>query len=339
MPVAALHLANNPQARLGLPTLRIQWVYDYPCIAACGGGSMFDQTLYVQVPATLANLGSGFDALGVALDLYLEVSAQPATRDQLHYTGQGHVPNTPDNLIHQGFRAAWQALGEAPPPRLTIRAHNPIPLARGMGSSSAALVAGAALADALSGGRLGLDGVFRVTAALEGHPDNVGPAVYGGFVAALADPPLALPLPAPQGVRFVLGVPAYEVPTPLARAALPQHIPYADAVYNLARSALWPAALYSGRLEALREAAKDRLHQPYRAHLMPGLEAALERVYQAGALAAFVGGAGPTLAALARPEQIEAIRRAMQAYVGEGSTLVLGLGEGLRWKAASVPSR
>lgn len=300
--------------------------------------NMSNETLYIQVPATLANLGSGFDALGVALDLYLEVSASPAPTDQLHYTGQGHVPNTPDNLIHQGYRAAWRALGEAPP-TLAIQAHNPIPLARGMGSSSAALVAGAALADLLSGHRLGKEGIFAVTAALEGHPDNVAPAVYGGFVAALADPPLALPLPSPKGLVFVLGVPPYEVPTPLARATLPQTIPLADAVYNLARSALWPAALYSGRLEALREAAKDRLHQPHRAHLMPGLEAALEQVYAAGALAAFVGGAGPTLAALTEVHHTEAIRKAMQDYVGQGSTLVLGLGEGLRWKAVSVPSR
>lgn len=300
---------------------------------------MSEQTVYVQVPATLANLGSGFDALGVALDLYLEVRATPSSSDQFHYTGQGQVPNTPDNLIHQGYRAAWQSLGEASPPALAVWAHNPIPLARGMGSSSAALVAGAALADAFSGGQLGLEGIFRVTATLEGHPDNVAPAVYGGFVAALADPPLALPLPSPAGLHFVLGVPAYEVPTPLARAALPKTIPHADAVFNLARSALWPAALYAGRLDALREAAKDRLHQPYRAHLMPGLAAALEQVYCAGALAAFVGGAGPTLAALSDTLHIEAIRLAMQDYVGQGFTLVLGLGKGLQWKVASVPSR
>ncbi|GIW25453.1 homoserine kinase [Meiothermus sp.] len=300
---------------------------------------MSDEALYVQVPATLANLGSGFDALGVALDLYLEVRASPALADELYYTGEGQVPNTPDNLIHQGYRAAWQALGETKAPPLAIQAHNPIPLARGMGSSSAALVAGAALADLISGHRLGKEGIFAVTAALEGHPDNVAPAVFGGFVAALADPPLALPLPSPHGLVFVLGIPPYEVPTPLARAALPQTIPYADAVFNLARSALWPAALYSGHLEALREAAKDRLHQPYRAHLMPGLEAALEQVYAAGALAAFVGGAGPTLAALAQANQIESIKSALQNYVGQGSTLVLGLGKGLQWKEVSAPSR
>lgn len=293
--------------------------------------------LEVRVPATLANLGSGFDALGVALGLYLEVSAKPAATDEFHYSGQGSLPDSPDNLIHQGFRAAFADLGE-PAPAVAVSARNPIPLARGMGSSSAALVAGAALADAMSGGKLGRDGVFRVTARLEGHPDNVAPAVYGGFVAALADPPLALPLPAPEGLRFVLGVPAYEVPTPLARAALPQTVPYSDAVFNLSRAALWPAALYSGRFEALREAARDRLHQSYRAHLMPGLEEALEAAYAAGALAAFVGGAGPTLATLVHPQQADSVGAALQGYIGGGRVLTLDLGAGVSWKEASAPS-
>lgn len=285
----------------------------------------------VLVPATLANLGSGFDALGVAVDTYLEVRAQPAECDRFVYTGEGQVPSTADNLVHQGYRAAWAELGQAAPP-VALWANNPIPLARGMGSSSAALVAGAAIADRMSGGKLGRDGVFAITAHIEGHPDNVAPAIYGGFVAALADPPIAIPLPVPE-VRFVLAIPAYEVPTPLARAALPRHYSLQDAVFNLARSALWPAALASGRLEVLREAAKDRLHQPYRAHLMPGLEAALEAAYAAGALAAFVGGAGPTVAAIVRPGTEEPVRRALMAYAGqEGRTLILGPGAGYSWK-------
>jgi homoserine kinase len=291
----------------------------------------------IHVPATLANLGSGFDALGVALDLYLEVGATPAPADSFSYSGQGELKPTPDNLIHQGYRAAWEAIGEAAP-SVAIEAHNPIPLARGMGSSSAALVAGAALADALSGGKLGRDGVFALTARLEGHPDNVAPAIYGGFVAALADPPLALPLPAQPDLVFVLGIPAYEVPTPLARKALPGVVPHKDAVFNLARAALWPAALYAGRLDALREAARDRLHQPYRAHLMPGLDQAIEKAHQAGAFAAFVGGAGPTLAAVTPQRCISAVRLAFKEYVGtEGVVLTQGIGKGYTWKATSKP--
>ncbi|TFU17142.1 homoserine kinase [Thermus tengchongensis] len=284
----------------------------------------------LYVPATLANLGSGFDALGVALDLYLEVEAEPAREDAFFYEGEGFVEGT-DNLIHQGYRAGMRALG-LPPEPLRIRAFNPIPLARGMGSSSAALVAGVALADRFSGGSLGREGVFRVAAGVEGHPDNVAPAVYGGFVAALAEPPLAIPLPKPQGVYFVLAVPPYEVPTPLARAALPAKVPLKDAVFNLARSALWPAALSSGRLEALREACRDRLHQVYRAHLMPGILEAIEGALKAGALAAFVGGAGPTLAALAREDELEEVAKALEDYRGQGRTLVLNIGEGYFWK-------
>jgi homoserine kinase len=300
---------------------------------------------YIRVPATLANLGSGFDALGVALDLYLEVEAQVASADSFSYSGEGHVDPSPDNLIHQGYRAAWKVInessnaefGEVAPP-LAIKAHNPIPLARGMGSSSAALVAGAALADALSRGKLGRDGVFALSAGLEGHPDNVAPAIYGGFVAALADPPLALPLPSPDLV-FVLGVPAYEVPTPLARQKLPLSVPHKDAVFNLARAALWPAALYAGRLDALREAARDRLHQDYRKDLMPGLDQAIEKALQAGAYAAFVGGAGPTLAAVTPERCISAVRRAFSGYVGsKGNTLTQGIGKGYSWKEISKPS-
>jgi homoserine kinase len=173
-----------------------------------------------------------------------------------------------------------------------------------------------------------------VAARLEGHPDNVAPAVYGGFVAALADPPLALPLPRPEGALFVLAVPPYEVPTPLARKALPGSVPFQDAVFNLARSALWPAALYSGRYEALREACRDRLHQPYRAGLMPGVEEAIEGALEAGAWAAFVGGAGPTLAALVPRERVEKVAWALSGYKGDGRLLVLGLGRGYEWKAS-----
>ncbi|MFN4074201.1 MAG: homoserine kinase [Thermus sp.] len=289
-----------------------------------------DHPTRLYVPATLANLGSGFDALGVALDLYLEVEAEPAPKDAFHYEGEGQVEGE-DNLIHQGYRAGMEALGLRPEP-LLIRAFNPIPLARGMGSSSAALVAGVALADQHSGGRLGREGVFQVAARLEGHPDNVAPAVLGGFVAALSDPPLAIPLPRPKGVRFVLAIPPYEVPTPLARAALPERVPLQDAVFNLARAALWPAALFAERLEALKEACRDRLHQPHRAHLMPGVLEAIEEALAAGALAAFVGGAGPTLAALVRTGEEERVVRALEAYRGEGRTLVLDIGEGYFWK-------
>ena len=153
----------------------------------------------VRVPATSANLGPGFDCLGLAVMQYLEVTATLSKRDTFVYSGPGHVADTLNNLTHQGFRAAFAAVGRVAP-KVRLEAYNTIPLARGLGSSSAALVAGAALADAFLDGILGREGVFQLTAGLEGHPDNVAPAVFGGFtVSAKTESGYlcqALPLPA-----------------------------------------------------------------------------------------------------------------------------------------------
>lgn len=286
----------------------------------------------VYVPATLANLGSGFDALGVALALYLEAEAHPAPTDRLYYAGEGAVPDNPDNLVHTAFRAAFDRVGEKAPP-VEIRLFNPIPLARGMGSSAAARVAGAALADRVLGGRLGAEGIFTLASELEGHPDNVAPAVFGGFQLALTNPTVHLQLPYPEGLRFVVAVPGKDLATSKARAALPEHIPHVDARYNLARAALWAAALCQGRTDLLAEAAQDRLHQPYRLGLMPGAAEALTASLEAGAKAAFVAGAGPSLAALVEGNARE-VARALADYAGpEGRLLTLNIGEGLAWKA------
>ncbi len=286
----------------------------------------------VYVPASLANLGSGFDALGVALALYLEAEAAPADADRFHYSGEGYVPDDRDNLVHRAFRAAFARVGEEAP-TAEIRVFNPVPLSRGMGSSAAALVAGAALADRLLGGRLGREGVFAVASELEGHPDNVAPAVFGGFQLSLTDPLRSVSLPYPEELRFVVAVPAEALATAEARAVLPEHVPHADARFNLARAALWPAALATGRLELLAEAARDRLHQPYRLELMPGAAEALAAAETAGALAAFVAGAGPSVAALVR-EKAGEVARALAVYAGsEGRLFTLAPGKGFTWKA------
>ncbi len=286
----------------------------------------------VHVPTTLANLGSGFDALGVALALYLEAEAKPAGADRFYYSGEGRVPDDPNNIVHQAFRAAHAYVNKEAPP-VEIRIFNPIPLARGMGSSAAARVAGAALADVLLGRRLGMEGIFLVASELEGHPDNVAPAVFGGFQLSVAEPLLHVDLPYPGGLRFVIAVPDTPLPTERARAALPEKVSHEDARFNLARAALWPAALASGRLDLLAEAARDRLHQPYRLELMPGAAAAIETAMAAGALAAFVAGAGPSVAALAAADS-GTVEQALAPYAGEkGRLITLTVGKGLAWKA------
>jgi homoserine kinase len=270
----------------------------------------------VRVPATLANLGPGFDALGLALNLYCTAEAVLSSHDAFMYNGDPAAFGA-DNLMHEGWRAAHRALNLTVPP-VTLRCDNPIPLARGLGSSSAALVAGAALADATLNGQLGRDGVLRVCAALEGHPDNVAPAVLGGFTASVmrGDEPLTSSFALPDDVHVLVAVPDFELKTSDARAALPAQYSRADMVFNLSRAALWVAAVASGQLPLLREACRDRLHQPYRAPLVPGLEATIDAALDSGALAAFLGGAGPSLAALVTAETLETVEAVLRGFSG-----------------------
>lgn len=283
----------------------------------------------MRVPATSANLGPGFDCLGIAVGLYLEVSATPSSGDRLIYRGEGSVPDTPDNLIHQGFRAVYAALGEAAP-CVKLEAHNLIPLARGLGSSSAALVAGAALADAMTG-ELGRDGVFQLTAEIEGHPDNVAPAVYGGFTvsAKAGERYLCQTLSLPDDWQFIFAVPDFELLTSEARAALPTRYSRADAVYTASRTALWTTAVALNKPELLRVAAQDVLHEPYREPLIPGLAACRERLLEVGSSAVFLSGAGPTLAAVSLSDAVtREVKREMRAFVGAGKVLEPGPSKG-----------
>ena len=291
------------------------------------------QRVTVRVPATSANLGPGFDCLGIAVGLYLEVTATLSPKNQLIYQGEGNVPDTPNNLVHQGFWAVYAALGETAP-CVRLEAHNPIPLARGLGSSSAALVAGAALADAITGERLGRDEVFQLTAGIEGHPDNVAPSVYGGFtVSAKADERyLCQTLPLPKDWRFTFAVPDFELLTSEARAALPTSYSRADAIYNASRTALWTAAVALNQPDLLRVASQDVFHEPYREPLIPGLAACRKRLLEVGASAAFLSGAGPTLAAISLDDEVSAVKEVMRAFVGGGRVLEIGASGGYRMK-------
>lgn len=254
----------------------------------------------VRVPATSANLGPGFDCLGLAVNLYLEVSASPASRDGFDYYGEGSLVDTDDTLVHQGFRAAFARLGRTAPP-VHFSIHNAIPLTRGLGSSSAALVAGAALADRWLEGALGRDGVFQLTAALEGHPDNVAPAVYGQFTVSARAPDghfVTVSHALPSTWQLLFGVPEFELPTPQARAVLPERYSRDDLILSASRTALWVAAVTLNRPELLRTAACDVAHEPYREPLIPGMADCRRALHEAGAAAVFLSGAGPTLAAV-----------------------------------------
>ena len=257
----------------------------------------------VRVPATSANLGPGFDALGLALAHHDEVSARvTASGCTVRVTGEGagQLPTDERHLLVRAMRATFDALG-AQPPGLAVECVNRIPQARGLGSSSAAIVAGVQLARALvDQGPEQLDqaGALRIAAELEGHPDNVAPCLLGGFTIAWTEREgaRAVRLDPAATVAPTVFVPQEQGLTAVARAALPATVPHADAARNAGRSALLVHALTTDP-ELLFAATEDRLHQDYRAAGMPGTADLLARLRVAG-VAAVVSGAGPTVLAL-----------------------------------------
>ncbi|MEU1751703.1 homoserine kinase [Micromonospora matsumotoense] len=262
----------------------------------------------VRVPATSANLGPGFDALGLALALHDDVAAEVTSADvRVVVTGEGagELPQDDRHLVVVAMRAAFDLLG-GQPPGLALECVNRIPQARGLGSSSAAIVAGVLLARALvtdGAQRLDDDAVLRLAAEIEGHPDNVAPCLLGGFTIAWTEPGggRAVSLPVAAGVRPTVFVPAERGLTATARAALPATVPHRDAALNAGRSALLVHAL-TAEPALLLPATVDRLHQDYRAPGMPQT-AALVSALRAAGVAAVVSGAGPTVLAFTGPPE------------------------------------
>jgi len=253
----------------------------------------------VRVPATSANLGPGFDALGIALSIYNRFEAEES--DVLELSGCDEAFRGEDNLFVQGYKRALDALG-LPFRGLRARFRADIPVARGLGSSSACIVGGILAADALHGGGMGKAAMLDLAAGIEGHPDNVAPAILGGFVAAVVDAGRVRAVHAPIGGEIVFNalVPPFELETSEARAALPKELPFRDAVFNVGHAALAAAAFATGDYEALGAACRDRLHEDYRAPLIPGFREISEAARRAGAIAVFLSGAGPTVMAICR---------------------------------------
>ncbi|HEY3439758.1 MAG TPA: homoserine kinase [Paludibaculum sp.] len=252
----------------------------------------------VRVPATSANLGPGFDALGMALSIYLECRFRPAERLLIQPSGRdaGMISTGADNLIWQTALQVAEHAGR-PMPLIELKIDNDIPIGKGLGSSAAALVAGVVIADEALG--LGWDRhrILDEAARIEGHPDNVSAAVLGSIVASAIDSEgitraVRMQLPARYGVAII--VPDFILPTSEARAALPTTYSRADAVFNIQRSALLIAAMLTQTTDAFHEGLMDRLHQPYRARLVPGLSEMIE-LRAPGLLGCALSGAGPSI--------------------------------------------
>jgi homoserine kinase len=287
----------------------------------------------VRVPATSANLGPGFDALGLALGLYNEVEAcsAAATTVSIEGEGAGRLPTSEKNVVVRAIRLAYEAVGRADE-RWTVRCVNRIPSARGLGSSAAAWVGGLAAGNALLGSPLDRAALLRLAARAEGHPDNVAAAVYGGLtvVGGEGDGVVALTLPVPSSLVWVVLVPDVTSATSDARAVLPATVPRADAVFNVQRVALLLASLQQGRLDTLGAALDDRLHQPYRRRLFPWMPAVADAARAAGALGCVLSGAGPSLLAITAGADVsQAVAMAMEQALAQagvrGSARALGV--------------
>ncbi|MFO7947490.1 MAG: homoserine kinase [Armatimonadota bacterium] len=284
-----------------------------------------DEFVTVQAPATTANLGPGYDCLGIALGLYNTVTLKMADRPLVEIEGIGadELPKDETNLIYQSVQALADRVGM--PGAWHIRQHNSIPLASGMGSSSAAIVAGLKVAEAALDISLPDDEMLEMAVELEGHPDNVAPALLGGFTVCYekADGGHGVVgLEVPDRLQAVVVTPDFTVDTQAARKVLPDELPHEDAVYNVCQSSALVAMLVSRQYDDLAAAMRDRLHQPYRAQLVPGMEEIIAVAVEAGAHGAALSGSGPSILALADEYATSAVETAMLEAADESTGAV-----------------
>ena len=254
----------------------------------------------IRIPATSANLGAGFDALGLALSFYNYVEMEESDRVEISSADDIAVPTDESNLIYVSAKDLFEVCGKKLE-GLKLRQTNNIPMARGLGSSSACIVAGLVGANTLLGNPLTTDDLVDLAAQIEGHPDNTAPALLGGIVTAVFDGRKVhwVKQEVFTKLKFAALIPDFELKTEKARACLPKEVSHKDAVYNLSRAALFSASLLTGKFENLRTAVHDKLHQPYRMELIPNCREVFDIAYTHGAYGVFISGAGPTIMAIA----------------------------------------
>ena len=295
--------------------------------------------LIVEVPATTANLGAGYDCLGLALEIVNRTGIEPLPdsggRIELVVEGDGAgiLPADRSNRFVVALEAGLRRSGDDIPAGMgwSIRMRNDVPLARGLGSSATATVGGLVAANALLGRILTTDDMLELALDIEHHADNAAAALMGGLVVVdgRSGPPMTLRFDAPPDLKCVLFIPERQLSTESMRACLPAQVPLADAAANLGRVALGVAGLAQGRLEVLDRLTRDTLHEPYRARLYPELPALVEAARSAGALGACLSGAGSTIVAFTdSPGKADAIAVAMLAAADEaeirGSIRIVG---------------
>lgn len=255
----------------------------------------------VKVPATSANMGPGFDCLGIALELFNVFTVEDAASFGIEIRGEGHssLPRNTGNLVYKAMEKLFSRLNPQPPP-VKITCVNEIPLARGLGSSAAAVVGGLMAANQLMGSPLSKEEILSLAIEMEGHGDNVAPAIFGGCQIVLKEEErfIHVPVSLYPGLKGVLFIPDFPISTAESRKILPAQIHRSDAVYNVGRAALLTLALSAGKFDYLKIATRDRLHQPARKTLFPAMEKLFQAALGAGAFGVFLSGSGSTIMAL-----------------------------------------
>lgn len=250
----------------------------------------------VRVPATTANIGPGFDCLGCALSLYAEFTCEILDEpNRLEITGCPEMYRNAENLFVRAYRRAEQEMG-VQPASIRVDIRTDVPVSRGLGSSASLLAGGAAAANALNGGPLSRQTLVELCNELEGHPDNIAPAVLGGMCASFVEEgkPVTVQVDVAANVGFIALIPNFETETKVMRAVLPGEIPFADAVFNSSRLAVMLHGFEHGDLELIAKALDDRLHQPYRKHLIHEYARAESAARKAGCAAFCISGSGST---------------------------------------------
>jgi homoserine kinase len=277
----------------------------------------------VRVPGTTANCGPGFDAVGMACTIYndmeLILSKEGGIQVEVSGEGTGLIAANERNIAVQAVQAVLDKVGEKYC-GISIKMVNQIPLSRGLGSSAAAIVAGLVAANAATGGQLSRQELLNMATFFEGHPDNVAPAIMGGVTISVSKNGNvhSLRFVPPQELDLIVAIPEFTLPTKVARKVLPQTLPFADAVFNVSRTALLIGALCQGQFESLKYALEDKVHQPYRKKLITGIDEVFKAAVDAGALGATISGAGPTLIAFAQDSSAKIGESMVNAFAQAG---------------------
>lgn len=270
----------------------------------------------VRVPATTANMGAGFDSFGMAFNIFNEITVEESDNFKIE-PNDDFISTTKDNLIYKTMLHYYKEI-DKPIPTIKITQNDKIPLTRGLGSSAACVVAGLVAANKLAGNLLNTDELLQIASDVEGHPDNVAPALLGGLVVAAYEPKKKVnyvKINPPEGLSFVALIPDFALSTKKARSVLPTRYSRADMVFNISRASLFIASMMSGKWENLNMAIDDKLHQPYRKALVPGMGEVFNKSIEHGALGVYLSGAGPTVMAVLLSEKEQAFTKHMSTYL------------------------